>query len=98
MDTETEHLLQKALSHLMEGRTTFIIAQRLSSVRRADVILVMDQGRIVEQGTHVDLLANGGLYREIYELQLQDQERFHDDLEQSNEDIPDLSHQKEMDG
>jgi ATP-binding cassette subfamily B multidrug efflux pump len=98
VDTETEHLLQKALSHLMEGRTTFIIAQRLSSVRRADLILVMDQGRIVEQGSHIDLLANGGLYREIYELQLQDQERFHDDLEQSNEDMPDLSHQKEMDG
>jgi len=98
VDTETEHLLQKALTHLMEGRTTFIIAQRLLSVRRADVILVMDQGRIVEQGKHNDLLANSGLYREIYELQLQDQERFHDDLEQTTEDIPDLPHQKDIGG
>ena len=98
VDTETEHLLQKALSHLMEGRTTFIIAQRLSSVRRADLILVMDQGHIVEQGTHSDLLARGGLYQEIYELQLQDQERFHDDLEQITEDVPELPHQTDFGG
>jgi ATP-binding cassette subfamily B protein len=74
VDTQTEHLIQKALSRLMEGRTTFIIAQRLSTVHRADIILVMDQGCIVEQGTHQDLLARGGLYREIYELQLRGQE------------------------
>lgn len=96
VDTETEHLLQKALAHLMEGRTTFIIAQRLSSVRRADIILVLDQGHIVEQGTHSELLARDGLYREIYELQLQDQERFHDDLEQLRDDVPDLPHQKDF--
>jgi ATP-binding cassette, subfamily B, multidrug efflux pump len=96
VDTETEHLLQTALSHLMEGRTTFIIAQRLSSVRRADLILVMDEGRVLEQGTHKDLLTNSGLYREIYELQLQDQERFHDDLEQTHDDLPEPSHQEEM--
>ncbi len=74
VDTQTEHWIQLALDRLMEGRTTFIIAQRLSSVRRADVILVMDQGRIVEQGTHHALLAKNGLYREIYELQFQSQE------------------------
>ena len=74
VDTQTERLIQKALNRLMEGRTTFIIAQRLSSVRRADLILVMDQGRIVERGTHDDLLTEDGLYREIYELQLRGQE------------------------
>jgi ATP-binding cassette subfamily B protein len=74
VDTQTEHLIQLALNRLMEGRTTFIIAQRLSSVRRASIILVMDQGRIVEQGIHDELLAQNGLYREIYELQFQGQE------------------------
>jgi len=74
VDTETEHLIQQALDRLMEGRTTFIIAQRLSSVRRADLILVLDQGRIAERGKHEDLLAQDGLYREIYELQLRGQE------------------------
>ena len=74
VDTETERLIQQALDRLMEGRTTFIIAQRLSSVRRADVILVIDQGRIVERGKHDELLARGGLYQEIYELQLRGQE------------------------
>jgi ATP-binding cassette subfamily B protein len=74
VDTQTERLIQKALDLLMEGRTTFIIAQRLSSVRRADLILVLDQGRIVEHGTHDELLAKEGLYWEIYELQLRGQE------------------------
>jgi ATP-binding cassette subfamily B multidrug efflux pump len=74
VDTQTERLIQKALDRLMEGRTTFIIAQRLSSVRRANLILVLDQGRIVERGTHDELLAQEGLYREIYELQLRGQE------------------------
>jgi ATP-binding cassette subfamily B multidrug efflux pump len=74
VDTQTERLIQQALDKLMEGRTTFIIAQRLSSVRRADLILVLDQGRIVESGTHDELLASDGLYREIYELQFRRQE------------------------
>ena len=74
VDTQTERLIQQALDRLMEGRTTFVIAHRLSTVRRADLILVMDDGRIVERGTHSELLAQGGLYREIYELQLRDQE------------------------
>ena len=75
VDTETERLIQSALERLMEGRTTFVIAQRLSTVRRADLILVMQDGRIAEQGTHLELLEQDGLYREIYELQLRQQER-----------------------
>ncbi len=80
VDTETEHLIQLALDRLMENRTTFIIAQRLSSVKRADLILVLDQGRIVQRGTHQGLLAQDGLYREIYDLQLRDQETFQTDM------------------
>ncbi|HEX7973883.1 MAG TPA: ABC transporter ATP-binding protein [Anaerolineales bacterium] len=81
VDTETERLIQRALDQLMEGRTTFVIAHRLSTVRRADLIVVMDAGRIVERGTHSELLAQNGLYREIYELQLRDQEQFHEDMD-----------------
>jgi ATP-binding cassette subfamily B protein len=75
VDTETERLIQQALDRLMEGRTTFVIAQRLSTVRRADLILVMQDGRILERGTHLELLERGGLYRQIYEIQLRQQER-----------------------
>lgn len=71
VDTQTEKLIHEALDHVMEGRTTFVIAHRLSTVRRADLILVMDQGRIVQRGKHVELLAQGGLYKEIHDLQLQ---------------------------
>ncbi|MFZ6031347.1 MAG: ABC transporter ATP-binding protein [Chloroflexota bacterium] len=81
VDTHTERLIQQALDTLMEGRTTFVIAHRLSTVRRADLILVMDGGRIVERGRHHELLAQGGLYREIYDLQLRDQERFHEEMD-----------------
>jgi ABC-type multidrug transport system fused ATPase/permease subunit len=70
VDTQTEQLIQQALDKLMEGRTTFVIAHRLSTVRRADLIVVMDKGRIVQTGTHEGLLAEGGLYREIHDLQL----------------------------
>jgi len=76
VDTETEHLIQEALDVLMEGRTTFIIAQRLLTLKQADFILVLDHGRIVERGTHEALLAQDGLYRQIYDLQLRDQEEF----------------------
>ncbi|MBK8903882.1 MAG: ABC transporter ATP-binding protein [Anaerolineaceae bacterium] len=76
VDTETEHLIQEALAVLMEGRTTFVIAQRLLTLKNADQILVLDNGRIVQRGTHQQLLAEGGLYREIYDLQLKDQEAF----------------------
>lgn len=78
VDTETEHLIQQALAVLMEGRTTFVIAQRLLTLKSADLILVLDHGCIVERGTHEELLVNDGLYREIYDLQLKDQEEFAD--------------------
>jgi ATP-binding cassette subfamily B protein len=76
VDTETEHLIQQALEELMEGRTTFVIAQRLLTLKNADKILVLDHGRIVQRGTHEELLAMGGLYKEVYDLQLRDQEEF----------------------
>jgi ATP-binding cassette subfamily B multidrug efflux pump len=81
VDTETERLIQKALDRLMEGRTTFVIAHRLSTVKRADLILVLDKGRIIERGTHSELLQRAGLYNEIYRLQLQDQEQFREEME-----------------
>lgn len=74
VDMETEHLIQQALGTLMKGRTSFVIAQRLTTVKSADQVLVLDHGRIVERGTHEELLREAGPYREIYDLQLRDQE------------------------
>jgi ABC-type multidrug transport system fused ATPase/permease subunit len=82
VDTQTEKLIQSALDTLMEGRTTFVIAHRLSTVRRADMILVMDKGQIVERGTHEELLARGGLYKEIHDLQLIDHAKFAEEMEE----------------
>ena len=80
VDTETEMLIQQALKELIRGRTTFIIAQRLSTVRNADVILVLENGKIVERGSHQELLSRGGIYQKIYELQLRPQEAAPDTL------------------
>jgi ATP-binding cassette subfamily B protein len=74
VDTETEYLIQQTLNDLMSTRTTFVIAQRLRTVKMADQILVLQDGRIVERGTHQQLLRKGGLYRQIYDLELRDQE------------------------
>ena len=74
VDANTEDLIRQAMEEVMKGRTTIIIAHRLSTVHRADEIMVMDKGEIVERGTHRELLALDGKYREIYELQLRPQE------------------------
>ena len=99
VDTQTEKLIQAALDHLMEGRTTFVIAHRLSTVRRADLIVVMDNGHIVEQGTHEGLLKAGGLYKEIYDLQLIDHATFADELEEvPEEEYPSERNREPEDG
>jgi len=69
VDTRTEVLIQRAMNRLMKGRTSFVIAHRLSTIRDADTILVMNRGRIVEQGNHESLLARGGFYAELYNSQ-----------------------------
>jgi ATP-binding cassette subfamily B protein len=69
VDTRTEVLIQRAMAELMRGRTTFVIAHRLSTIRNADVILMMEHGRIVERGTHHELLAAKGRYAELYQSQ-----------------------------
>jgi ABC-type multidrug transport system fused ATPase/permease subunit len=69
LDSETESMIQAGLEFLMRGRTTFVIAHRLSTIRRADQILVMEEGRIVERGRHGELYAAGGRYRDLYDRQ-----------------------------
>ena len=73
VDTRTEVLIQKAMETLMKGRTSFIIAHRLSTIKDADMILVMKEGNIVEQGTHMELLAKGGFYAELYNSQFSEE-------------------------
>ncbi len=75
VDTRTENLIQQALDTLMDGRTTFIIAQRLSSVINVDLILVLADGEIVQRGKHADLITIDGPYKELYELQMAEQDR-----------------------
>ena len=79
VDTQTERSIQEALDTLMSGRTTFVIAHRLATVRRADLILVMANGRIVQRGKHAELLAEGGLYKQIHDLQLSQQDLYLED-------------------
>ena len=69
IDTRTEVLVQDAFEELMMGRTSFIVAHRLSTIKNADQILVMKAGNIIERGTHEELLAQGGFYKQLYESQ-----------------------------
>ena len=69
IDSETEELIQKAMDKLMEGRTSFVIAHRLSTIRNADLILVMKDGNIIEQGNHDELMAADGFYADLYNSQ-----------------------------
>jgi ATP-binding cassette subfamily B protein len=75
LDSESEAAVQRALATALAGRTSLVIAHRLSTVREADQILVLDQGRIVERGRHDELLEAGGVYAELYRIQFQRQEQ-----------------------
>ncbi len=80
VDSETEALIREALDELIPGRTTFIIAHRIQTVMAADIILVFDKGKIVQSGTHEELLAQPGMYRRIYDLQSQIEDELREDL------------------
>ena len=69
IDTQTEQLIQAAIDHLLKDRTSFLIAHRLSTIRKADLILVVKDGKIVEQGKHLELLQKGGYYHDLYSRQ-----------------------------
>jgi len=74
LDAESERLVQKALANLMQNKTSIVIAHRLSTVRKADKIVVLERGQIIETGTHKELLEKGGTYKKLYELQFAEEE------------------------
>jgi ATP-binding cassette subfamily B protein len=76
VDMETEYLIQQALEAVMRGRTTFVVASRLRTIKNADQILILEKGRVVERGTHETLVSRGGPYSQLYDLQLREQEEF----------------------
>ena len=89
VDTETEKEIQKALDNLVRGRTTIAIAHRLSTLRRADRLVVLDRGRIVETGSHDELMARVGAYHRLYEAQARNIDV---DLDESSEPVWKLEH------
>ena len=74
MDTRTERLIQSAFERLLEGRTSFVIAHRLSTIRNANQVLLLQDGQIIERGTHRELLAQGGAYHALYMSQFRDED------------------------
>jgi ABC-type multidrug transport system fused ATPase/permease subunit len=88
VDTQTEYQIQQTLAKLMETRTTFVIAQRLRTVKAADQILVLQDGKIVERGRHSELLRRDGIYRQIYDLELRDQEEALQQVSPATEQVP----------
>lgn len=91
VDTDTEGLIREALAHLMQGRTTFIIAHRIQSVMNADLILVLDQGRIIQHGTHDELVAQEGIYRRIYDVQTRIEDELGKELNDQTPEVGELS-------
>ena len=75
LDTESEQLIQASMAELLAGRTTFVIAHRLSTIRRADLILLLEDGRVIERGTHEELMQAGGVYRDMVRRQMEAHER-----------------------
>jgi ATP-binding cassette subfamily B protein len=100
LDTQTETLIQQAMAEVMKGRTSIVIAQRLSTIKNADKIVVLKNGKVVEEGTHEQLYARGGEYRALYSLQLRDQEArdvIAEDIGAADlEDEPDQRRQREI--
>jgi ATP-binding cassette subfamily B protein len=88
VDMETEYLIQQALEAVMHGRTTFVVASRLRTIKNADQILVLEQGRIVERGTHATLIKQHGPYERLYDLQLREQEEFEEQMQRPSQELP----------
>jgi len=95
VDMETEYLIQQALDAVMHGRTTFVVASRLRTIKNADQILVIERGQVVERGTHETLLANNGPYTRLYDLQLREQEEFESRLAENQGDTHDHEQERE---